>query len=51
MPRDVDVNDAATLVGEHDEDELEPALDRRDREEVHRDGRPEVIVEERTPGL
>jgi len=51
MPRHVDVHDAALIVGEDDEDEQDPAGERRDREEVDRDRRAEMVVEERAPAL
>ena len=37
MPRHVDVQDAAPIVGKDDEDERDPAGERGDREEVDRD--------------
>ena len=51
MPRDVDVQDAATIVGEDDDDEQDPAGECGDREEVDRDRRAEMVLEERTPAL
>src|SRR5215204_3579172 len=51
MPRHVDVHDAAPIVGEDDEDEQDPAGERRDREEVDRDRRAEMVLEERAPAL
>ena len=51
MPRHVDMQDAAPIVGEDDEDEQDPAGERGHREEVDRDGRAEMVLEERAPGL
>ena len=38
MLRDVDMQDATAVVREHDEDEQDPAGERRDREEIYGDG-------------
>ena len=51
MPRHVDMQDAAPIVGEDDEDEQDPAGERRHREEVDRDGRAEMVLEEGAPAL
>jgi hypothetical protein len=51
MPRHVDVHDAPPIVDEDDEDEQDPAGERRDREEVDRDSRAEMVLEERAPAL
>ena len=49
--RHVDMQDVAPIVGEDDEDEQDPAGERRDREEVDRDRRAEMVGEERAPAL
>jgi len=46
MPCHVDVQDTAPIVGEGDEDEQDPAGERRDREEVDRDRRTEMVRKE-----
>ena len=39
------------MVGEHDEDEEHPQARRGHREEIDRDQVPDVVGEERPPGL
>jgi hypothetical protein len=51
MLRHVDMQDAAPVVGEDDEDKQDLAGECRDPEEVDRDGRAEVVLEECAPGL
>jgi hypothetical protein len=51
MRGDVDVHDVATLVGQQNQDEQHSARQRRDGEEIHRDGRREMIRQERPPRL
>ena len=51
MLRHVEVDDAAAMVGEHDEDEEHPQAGRGHREEVERDEILDMVVEERPPGL
>jgi hypothetical protein len=46
MPRHVDVHDAAPIVVEDDENEQDPAGECGDREEVDRDRRAEMVLEE-----
>jgi hypothetical protein len=51
MPGHVNMQDPAPVVSEDDEDEEDAAGERRHREEVDRDGRAEVILEEGAPAL
>src|SRR5437667_9064595 len=51
MLGDVEVKDAAAIVGEHNEDEEQPQASSRDREEIDGDQIPEVIGQERSPAL
>jgi hypothetical protein len=51
MGGDVDVDDAPSLVREHDEDEQDPESGRRNGEEVDRRELGDVIGEEGTPSL
>jgi hypothetical protein len=48
---DVEVDDAAAMVGEHDEDEEDAEPSGGHREEINRDQVPDVIGQERPPGL
>jgi hypothetical protein len=47
----VEVDDAPAMVGEHDEDEEHAQARSGDREEIDGDQVPDVIGEERPPGL
>jgi hypothetical protein len=47
----VEVDDAAAVVGEHDKDEEDAQLRSGHREEIEGDQIPDVVGEERTPGL
>jgi len=47
----VEVEDAAALVGKHDEDEEDAQLHGGHREEIDSDEVPDMVGEERTPGL
>ena len=51
MRRGVEMEDAPSMVGEHDDDEEHPSRESRHREEVHRRGRREVIRQEGPPRL
>jgi len=51
MLGDVEVKDAAAIVGEHNEDEEHPQASSRDREEIDGDQIPDVIGQERSPAL
>ena len=51
MLGDVEVDDPSSVVGEHDEDEEYPQARRGDCEEVDGDQVPDVVGEERPPGL
>ena len=47
----VEVDDAPAMVGEHDEDEEHPQARGGHREEIDGDQVPDVVGEERAPGL
>src|SRR3990172_2078081 len=49
--RDVGMQDAPTIMGEHQEDETNPEGSGRDGEEVNGDQRLDVVIEEGSPGL
>ena len=49
--RDIDVQNAPTVVGEDDQDEEQATRDCRHREEVDGDERADVVLEERPPRL
>jgi hypothetical protein len=51
MFRDREVNDPATMLGEHHEDEQHAAGEREHREEIHGDQGRHVIRQEGPPGL
>jgi hypothetical protein len=51
MLGDVEVEDTAAVVGEHDEDEEEAQAGRGHGEEIDRDQVPGMVGEERPPGL
>jgi hypothetical protein len=51
MLGEVEVQDAAPMVSEHDEDEEHPQLGGGNGEEVDRDQIPDMVREERAPGL
>jgi hypothetical protein len=51
MLGDVEVQDPTPMVSEHDEDEEHPQLSGGDGEEVDRDQIPDMVREERPPGL
>ena len=51
MLGDVEVEDAPAMVGEHDEDEEDAQARGGHREEIDRDQVPDVVGEERAPGL
>jgi hypothetical protein len=51
MLGDVEVEDAAALVGEHDKDEEDAQLRGGHREEIDSDQVPDMVGEERAPGL
>jgi hypothetical protein len=46
-----EVDDAPAMVGEQNEDEEHPQARRGHREEIDRDQVPDVVGEERPPGL
>ena len=48
---EVEVDDASAKVSEHDEDEEHPQARGGDREEIEGDEVPDVVGEERPPGL
>ena len=51
VPRHVDMQDLASIMGQHHEDKEHPKRERRDHEEVDRDELADVIRQKRTPGL
>jgi hypothetical protein len=51
MLRDIEVHDASAVMRQHDRDEQHSARECRHREEIHRRGRREVILEKRPPSL
>jgi hypothetical protein len=51
MLRDVEVDDAPALVGEHDEDKEHPQARGGHREEVEGDQIPDMVGQKRPPGL
>ena len=51
MLGDVEVEDAAALVGEHDKDEEDAQLRGGHREEIDSDQVPDMVGEECAPGL
>ena len=51
MFRHVEVHDPTAVMREHDQDKQDPKCRRRHREEVDRYKFPDVVVQERSPGL
>ncbi len=47
----VDMDDLASFMGEHDEDEQYPKRERRNHEEINRDELADVISQEGAPAL
>ena len=51
VPRHVDMENLASVMGQYDEHEQHSKCERRDDEEIDRDELAHMIRQERTPGL
>ena len=51
VPRHVDMQDLAAIMGQHHEDKEHPKRERRDHEEIDRDELADVIRQKRAPDL